>query len=868
MNPGRGRFARAIHRVVRRLMPADVRVRHGADIEETFNLMYDEAADRGVWAVARLLATETIAAARSRFQWRSFMTSIVAIPARFRALRRRPGFALGILTTLMLATGALTTVFAVVDTALLRPLPYPRPEELVTVYEAMPAKGQKTSLVAPARLADWARMNHVLTAVAGSYSENVTDTSPSDPERINARRVTPGYFDVFGAAPIAGRIFTPEEERYQGPAAIVISEALARRRFGSPATAVGQVLRIGGAPVPVVGVMSATFDGSTIGGWLPAQFAPGLLTVRAARFVGGVARMKPGISIEQARADLAGVQEQLGAAFPATDKGWTVAMDTLAHARVGASADGLPLVFGAIALLWLIGVANVAGLMVVELQRRARDLAVRTAIGGSRAHVVGELVGEALLLSVLGTAAGLGLAALAIPAIPQVITSLPRMNELTLDVRAVSFALVAAALAAMVFGLWPALAATRRRGVTLASLGTRSGAAPRHALQSALVVAQVAISLLLVGSAGLLARSYFNLTNADAGFASSGVVTFHVGARWDEDRAKVGQFQATLLDALERMPGVTTAGFTNFLPMSGATLRSHVRVAGLPGSETDGSYSVGSRMIARAYLPALGVTLDSGAWCRTMGTDPNAPRDVLVNREFVEQFAAGEAIVGRSLSFTQLAGAPYTIAGVVSDVVEDTPQSTAVPYVYTCDSLGAWPDPSYVVRASDERAVMANLRSVVRGLDGSRAVFGLRALADVTGEFRQSPRVNAGLLSIFAAAAVLIASAGLYGLFARSVSDRAREIGVRLALGAAPSAIMRSIWSRALRLIAAGLVIGLAASFATTRVIEASLYRVSAFDPLTMAGAIALLVFAGAMAVAVPALRAARVDPVIAMRGE
>ncbi len=868
MTPAPSRLARAIHRGIRRLMPADVRARYDEGMDETFQLMYRDAAERGRLAVVRLFVGEAFAALRARVDWRPFMMSISAVSSRVRALRRRPGFALGVLVTLALATGALTTVFAVVDTVLLRPLPYPNPEQLINVNEVMPAKGQAASLIAPARLVDWARMNQTLTAIAGYYGENVTDTSPTDPERISARRVTPGYFEVLGTAPVAGRTFVPNEELFKGPPAIVISDALARRRFGSPAAAVGRILRIGGVSTPIVGVMPPAFAPAWLDAWLPAQVSPGLLSARSARFMSGVARMKPGVTVERALDDLTGAQRQLAVAFPATDKGWSVSGEALAKWTVGTSADGLPLVFGAIALLWLIGVTNVAGLMVVELQRRARDLAVRAAIGGSRAHLVGELVGEAFVLSVIGSAAGLGLAALAIPEIPRALTSLPRMHELALDARAVSFAVASAAVATMAFGVLPALAATRRRGVTMATLGARGGSARRHAMQSTLVVLQVAMSLLLLGGAGLLARSYANLTSVDAGFSTDEVVTFHIGARWDEDRTKVGQFQASMLDALDRTPGVRAAGFVNFLPMTGATLRSHVRVAGLAGRESDGSYSVGTRMVGHNYLAALGVSLSSGSWCRPVGTDPNAAHEALVNRQFADQFAPGEQLIGRSLAFVQFGGVPFTIAGIVSDVMEDNPQADPVPYVYTCDALGAWPDPSYVVRTTDARSLMANLRPIVRGLDGNRAVFGLRALSDLTGDLRQSPRVNAALLSIFAAAAVLIASTGLYGLFARLVSDRAREIGVRLALGAEPMAIMRSIWGRALKLIVVGLLLGVAASAAGARLIAASLYRVSPLDSWSMASAIGVLLVAGAAAVAAPAIRASRVDPVSAMRGE
>lgn len=855
--------------------PRRVRISYGSDMAETFDALYADASSRGAIAVQRLLIAELASLVSAH--WivrREDMTAILQNVLSFtrlrqalRSLRRRPGFALSAIAMLAFATAATTTVFAVVNTVLLQPLPYPSADRLVTVFESMPSKSDKTSLIAPPRLVDWQRMNTSFDAVSASYAENVTDTSTPMPERLQGRRVMPSYFNVFGVSPVVGRVFSQEEERFEGPGAVVISDGLWQRRFQRASSAVGTSMLFGGKPFVIVGVMPPLFAAPTVEVFLPAQMPPFLMTLRDNRFLTGVGRLKAGVTIDAARADLALVQQRLGEQFPATDKDWRAALTNLRDARVSGDARTLWLVFGAILMLWLIGVTNIAGIMLVQLQRRAREFAVRAAIGGSRADIAGAVLSEVMLIVAAGSVIGLALAAACLYAVPAVFTALPRMNELHLEWRAALFAVASSAIAALIFGVWPALRAARGQLAQTMTLSARGSSGKRHAMQHVLVAAQVALSLLLAGSAGLLMRSYYNLTNVDTGFSTDGVMTFHVGARWDEDRIKVGALQTQLLERLAAVPGVEAAGMANFLPMDGATLRAKVVVDGITGPERDGTMSAGTRMVSSGYLPTLSVPLVKGEACSPLKTDFNARGQVLVNASFVSRFADGRDIVGRTLA-VQGARGGYTIAGVVGDIVEDTPTSQAAPYIYTCDSAGSWPDPEYVVRTRDVRAFPAALRDVVKQIDPNRAVFSLQTLDAMTSDLRQTPRLNAGVVMMFAGAALLVAAMGLYSLFMLLVSERVREIGVRLALGASPIVVIRLVLDGALKLLAIGVGCGLALNFAAQKIIGASLFHVAPNDPLILAGAVAVLAAVSALAVAVPALRASRVDPMIAMKAE
>jgi len=790
-----------------------------------------------------------------------------------RSLTRRKGFAAAVVGILALGIGANTAGFSVVDAVLLKPLPFPDSERLVTVLEASPSKSEPESLIAPARLADWNRMNHTFDGIAASYAENVTDTSGAEPERLAGRRVSPGYFRVFGTKPLCGRTFTPDEDVVGGPGSAVIGYALWTRRYHQSPGAIGRRLNLGGKGYTIVGVMPKEFQTANIDVWMPAQTPPFLMRIREARFYSGVGRMKPGVSIAQAHDDLARVQRQLGEQYPQTDKAWSAVVRSLKEARVGEYRKTLLFVFGAVAMLLLIALANIAGLMLTQLQRRAREMAIRSSIGATRTQILGGVMREILLMAGLGVALGCAVAAWLVEAAGNVFTTLPAPGGFQLGWRALAFAAMAGVAAAMMSGLLPALQATRANLSAILAQAGRGGSGGRHRWQRGLVTAQVALTVLLLASAGLMLRSYYNLAHVDLGFDPSRTVTFHMGAAWDEDRTRIGQMQEAVVDQLERTPGVEAAGFANFLPASGATLRYQVAMAETARTEETGKITTGERSISKGYLRALGAPILAGSDCPDLRTLAAPPPKALVNRRFVELFAKGRNMVGQHLRFLQDLVTPdaqaIEIVGVAGDLREDALNVTPGPYLYMCIAPGGWPDPEYVVRAHGTPGPLEQaIRPIAHGIDPTRAVFGLKTVPEVLNESLDEPRLKSRVVTVFAVAAMLLASVGLYSLVTLMVTARTREIGVRMTLGAEPRQIVRQLVASVARLLAIGGAAGLLLTWMAERVLRSLVFGVSAMDAVALAGAVLTLSLVAALATFVPARRAAHIDPLAAIRGE
>src|SRR5262245_20266864 len=380
----------------------------------------------------------------------------------WRSLARRPAFLAATVMTLAFGAGVTTAVFSLVDTVLIKPLPYPDADALVTVFEQSPSARERRSLIAPGRLEDWHRLNRSFVAISGTNFETVTDTSGQEPERLAGVRVAPRFFQVYGQPPAAGRWFTDDEERENGADAVVISERFWARRFNRNPSAVGRSLIIGGKGYPIVGVTSASFTAGTTDVWLPAKTNSWLLGQRDARFLSGVGRLKPGVTVEQAARDLALVQEELARQFPKTDGGWSVEVRSLKEARIDSSRRGLVLVFSSVGALWLIAVANIAGLTLVQLRRRARELAVRAALGASRGRAIAIIWREGLIIGALAAVFGGAMAIGLIRVMPSILTATPRLNELTLDWRALFFTVGTTLLATVIVSVIPAVVGTRR----------------------------------------------------------------------------------------------------------------------------------------------------------------------------------------------------------------------------------------------------------------------------------------------------------------------------------------------------------------------------------------------------------------------
>lgn len=791
-----------------------------------------------------------------------------------RSLLRRPGYTVTAVLMLVLGIGATTALFSLVDTVLLKQLPYPQADRLVTVMEASPAKDKKLSLMAPGRIEDWNQLNQTFEVIAGSYSENVTDTSGAEPDRLAARRVSPRFFAVYGSQPVLGRTFTKEEEIDGSPTSAVISFGFWTRRYGQAADAIGKRLVLGGKGFTVVGVMPKEFAAPAIDLWVPAQIAPSLMRIREARFFSGVGRMKPGVTIQQAQGDLARVQRQLGEQYPRSDKDWSAMVGDLKEQRVGDYRRTLFLVFGAVGMLLLIAVANIAGLTLAQLHKREREMAIRSSVGASRGQVVSTVMREVLLIALAGAALGGVAAAVGVNMMAKAFADMPRMAELSFDWRALLFAATVSLLGGILFGVIPAVQATRTDLAPVLAESSRSVSGGGGTLQRGLVVAQLAVTVLLLASAGLLLRSYYNLSRTDAGFNTINTITFHVGAAWSEDRPRIGRLQQAILAELERFPGVESAGITNFLPATGATLNYQVTVEGLTQNQENGVFTTGYRNVSPGYLPSLQIPLLAGEWCRSTDTfdfaKPVATK-TLVNRRFAEIYGSGQNLIGRHLHFVQASprALPAEIVGIVGDVKEDGLSAEPAPYIYECQQLGSWPDPEYVARTQgDPASLLRQIPKIVRGLDASRAVFGVKLLDSVVDAALEQPRLNARFVGVFATAAMLLASVGLYSLITLLVTARTREIGVRIALGANPGQIMALVFTGAGWLLATGIGIGLGLTLAAERAIKSALFGVSPLDALTLGGAVLLLAVVSMLAVLLPARRAASIDPLDAIRAD
>jgi putative ABC transport system permease protein len=880
------RIARRLHRVLLVLVKRDVRHAYRSEMIATFEQASADAGRRGFVALLALLFHEAkdlatssranrpapfdrvvtaAAPERSRGDWIHGSLWRQAV----RSLVRRPAYLAAAVLTLGFGTGITAAVFALVDTVLIKPLPYPDADRLATVYESSPTGKDRLSLLAPGRIEDWNRLNHTFVAISGSYAENVTDTSGAEPERLEGRRVGRRFFAVYGTPPLVGRWFTAEEDEENGPASVIISERLWTRRFGRNPSAIGRALTIGGRSYTIVGVMPTTFSATAIDVWLPAQLSPFLMKYREARFFTGVGRLRPGVTIEAAKNDLVSVQAALAKEFPKTDAGWSALVGPLKQQRIGNSGRGLMLVFGAVASLWIIAVANIAGLTLVQVHRRGREMAIRAALGASRSSVIGTMTREGLVIAATGGLLGAAVAGWLVSIMPALLTAMPRSNELTLDWRALLFVAATNLAAAAAFSIAPAFVGTRSPLGSSMAAGSRTVAGGNHRLQQGLVIGQVALSVLLVGAATLLLRSYHNLTRVDTGFDPANTITFHVGARWDENRSRIGQMQQQLLTRLEELPHVQSAGFVNFLPATGATLRYQIRVDGVTGPNPDGSMDVGARMIGGGYLRTLKAPLVAGSWCPSLWTDFKAPRYAIVNRRFVEVYAPNQNLVGRTARQTFAESAsPLTIAGVVGDIIEDGQGTNAFPFFYTCDAAGSWPDPEYVVRSSDPRALATDVRRIIHELDPARAIFGMRPIQDVLDDALDQPRLDAAMIGLFATAALILAAIGLYSLFMLVVSERTREMALRLAIGAEPRQMIQLVMTDAGRLMIVGLVIGFGLTAASGRLLRGAMFGVGTFDVRALAAAALTLVVVAGIAVAGPALKAARVAPIDALKGE
>jgi putative ABC transport system permease protein len=782
-----------------------------------------------------------------------------------RGLRKSPGFTAAVVLTLALGIGANSAVFSAIDAVLLRPLPFPHGDQLVHLSQMNP-KAPKAPFIAPARLEDWNRLNRTFQGITGYYAQDDSELSGDLPEKLKHAFVAPRFLQVWGMAPVLGRDFTPAEEHFNGPPAVLISYRFWQRRFGGDLHVLGRMLRIGRSAVAIVGVMPAAFlfPDHEVDLWSPSPPDFPLAQNRALTWFDAVGRMRDGVTLPQARADLAAVQANLGREFPHTDADIGAVVEPLKEVTVGGVRRSLWLLFGSVTLLLLIACTNIAALLVSRAAGRQQEIAVRFSLGAPRKAVVGQLLAETLLLALGGSALGLVLAASAARVFRVLAAALPRVDEIGLDWRIVSYALACALATTLLCGLVPALRATSNRLADSLAQGGRANAARRSPLQMILVGAQVAMSVTLLAGAGLLVRSFQALGRVSPGFDPGHVLTFHMSTSW----AETGTFSTGLgkrvLEHLGTTPGVESAAVAAWLP--GVPADYQVELQSPEGrAETEPKMLAQARFVSPGYFAVLRIPLLSGETCR----DAPKSNEMMVNRAFANAYLKGAGAIGRHLGQPNNLYIPTSrITGIVGDARETGLDREPVPTVYWCFS-SIQPGTHFLARThGDPKAMAETVRRSVHELEPRRSVYDLTPLEDHIAEGYSEHRMRTTLLSFFAITAVALAGIGLYGTLSYLVNLRQREIGLRLAVGAARGRIVSQFVTEGLRVALAGGAAGLAMAAAFARILAGMLYGVSPWDVVTMAVVVAGVAAVALSASLVPALRAARLDPMQVLRSE
>jgi putative ABC transport system permease protein len=790
------------------------------------------------------------------------------VKAALRFMRKAPGFSLAVILTLALGIGANSAVFSAIDAVVLRPLPFPESNRLVVVSQHDVKGRDANRFVAPVRLEDWNRMSSSFQAISGYYFDDLSETSGSLPEKVTEAMVAPRFLEVMGVSPALGREFTSQEEHWGGPDAVLISYGFWQRRFHGDAGAVGKKIHVGTFSYTIVGVMPASFHfpSRDVDMWGPSAPDAPFAQRRDATWFTVIGRMKPGANIQQATADLKAVQSQLGRQFPTPDRDLTVDTVALKETVVGSMRNSLWLLYGSVTLLLLIACSNIAALLLARTAEREHEISIRYSLGASRISIVEQILAEVFGLALMGSVAGLLVAAAAARAFHRLAGTLPRAEEITLNWKVVAYSLVAGVLTTLLCGLLPAVRGTRRALAHTLAQGGRTQVSGRNRMQWALVGVQVALAVTLLLGAGLLLRSMQQIARVSPGFDSTHVLTFQVSGSWGEtsNMAAVVAWINHSLDGLRALPGVEADATVATLPGASYLYQIEFKIDGKV--ETGHPILADSRYVSGGYFETMRIPILAGEPCRIASTTS----DVVINRAFADRYMSGTSPVGH-----QLGGAAYNdflpqgiVRGIVADAREEGMNKAPVPTVYSCYSAPD-PFPNFLVRTSGDPMAMAEtIRRRIHELEPARSVYGISTLKDHLDESFTENRLRTTLLSLFAGSAISLACIGLYGTLSYLGRLRQREVGVRLALGAMRSQIVaRFVW-QGLRVTAIGCCAGLAMGFATSRLLKGMLYGVTAADPTTYAGVTGLVIGVAVLALLIPALRAAYVQPATVLRDQ
>jgi putative ABC transport system permease protein len=799
-----------------------------------------------------------------------------------REMAKNPGFTLIAVTTLALGIGANTTIFSVVNAVWLRPLPYPAADQLVLIRHRNTKIAGRLDELTPGNYLDLRRRNKSFEQMAAFVSRDFNLTEAGEPERLTGQRVSTALFPLLKTQPSLGRVFTEADDQDGAARVVILSHGLWQRRFGGQADIVGQTLTLDEQRYTVVGVMPPgfSFPEKSTELWVPIALPPDAVNDRVSYYLDAIARLKTSVPLEQAQVEADVVANNLAQAYPKsnTDLGFSVLP---MHALlVSGFKQSLLVLLGSVAFVLLIACVNVANLLLARAAVREKELAVRAALGAGRQRLIRQLLTESTLLAFCGGALGLLFAVWGSNALKLISPSgqgrVPRLDEVSLDFSVLAFTLGVACLTAIIFGLVPALQISRPDLHRILKEGERgSSSAVGQRLRGMLVIAEVALSLVLLVGAGLLMRSLLRLQNVDPGFKPEGLLTLRIEQSADKakDLARAVSFHQQVLERVRNLPGVESASVVNAAPIASPYLRSALLFEDRPDSLPGQAQLANNRVISPDYFRTLGIPLVKGGLLSAQDT-LEAPPVAIINQAMARRFWGKEDPLGKRFrpAARNAPGPWLTVVGVVGDVRQGGLDFDSFPEFYRpfTQEHQTWARPrTLFIRTNlDPLSLVASVKNQIWAVDKDQTINDVRTMEEIVARSLSPRRFNLWLLGAFAALAMVLASVGIYGVISYAVSQRTREIGVRIALGAQPRDILQLVVKQGLVLTLSGIAIGLAAAFALTRWLESLLFAVSKTDPLTFASVALLLTLVALLACYVPARRATKVDPMIALRGE
>lgn len=796
-----------------------------------------------------------------------------------RMLFKRPAFTFVAALTLALGIGANTALFTLIDAVLLQPLSFQEPDQLIRLRGTDERDGRTSRPVSIPDFVDWRAQNQSFEALAAFDRWEPSMTGAGTPSRLSAVRISPDFFSILRVQPLLGRDFLPEEEIEGRHTAVILQHAFWRNNFGGDPGIIGRTVALNRTPYTIVGVMPPDFNAADIAGtdgpapeiWVPLALRAN--AGRSARSTDGViGRLKPGVSLAQAQAEMSTIADRLSQQYVRTNAGAGIYLIPLFDQIVGDARGPLLILFIAVGFVLMIACANVANLVLARATTRSREIALRTALGAGRKRIVRQLLTESLLLSLLGGVAGLVLAIWTTDTLVAMSDgAIPRLQNLSLNGYILGFTALVVVVTGLLFGIVPALQWSRidtNHVLKDGSRGTTSQGGGR--LRSMLATGEIALSLVLLIGAGLLIKSFMQLSSVDAGFDTDRLLTANIYipmSAYPEDQQQIA-FYERVLERVGTQPGVQSAGLVSVIPLSSNYDRTGIHVEGRPAPEPGASLSADRYVVSNDYFATMGIPLVK-ARLFSDRDNMDAPLAVVINETMANRLFPDEDPIGRRIRLGPPT-APYrSIVGVVGDVRQYGLDTDHTMQIYLPHQQYAWPWMSLVVRTeSDPAAMLGTIRNQVLSVDPEQPVFGAATMDQIMARSTAERRFSLTLLGVFAALALILASIGIYGVMAYMVSQRTYEIGIRMAIGAQMRDVIAMIIGSGLKMVLTGVGIGLVGALLVTRVLSNLLYGISSTDPATFAVITVLLTGVGLLACYIPARRAAGVDPMIAMRSE